>query len=164
MECLYRSRVELEQGLSPGADYHPAGGRRRIRRPLLSDRLSQLFRRGKLAATRAIGAHKVGIAEVASRARPIALPPRPQVTPRKTTEDRRPAGVHPFALESVVDLFDGVAHRQKAGTGYREQGTGAADPASGEYGRGTSSRGAKRRRILPAVLEVRGMSSRSLAA
>src|SRR6201999_3433335 len=74
------------------------------------DRLGQPTGIRELAAALAIRSNEIGIAEAASRLRPIFLAPRPQVAAGKTTEHRRAAGLRALALQGLEQLFHAIGH------------------------------------------------------
>src|SRR5437660_1235982 len=74
------------------------------------DRGGQLLGRGEATAAGAVGADKIGVAEVANGCSPVFFAPRPQIAAGEAAEDRRAAGVGAFALQGVEDLLNGVAH------------------------------------------------------
>src|SRR5207249_752203 len=86
----------------------------------------QLIRRSEPTAADPIRAHKVGVAKLANGGLAIFLAATPEVAPGKPTEDRRPTGLCPLALEAVGDLFDGVGHRTAAA----RYGAGSPTPFS----------------------------------
>ena len=100
--------VHLQQGLSPGQHHHAvlavAG------RPLGQDAFGQGVGRGELAAQRAVGAHEVGIAELADGAGAVLLAAGPEVAACKAAEYGRRAGLAALALQGVEDFFDAVSH------------------------------------------------------
>jgi len=99
-------RIELQQGLAPGADHVGASAPRPGRR----DSASKSLRIGELAAPGPVDADEIGVAEGADRRRPVALEPRPQIAAGKTQEHRRPAGLRALALQRVEQLFDRITH------------------------------------------------------
>jgi hypothetical protein len=58
----------------------------------------------------AVGSYEIGIAKLAHGAGAVSLAPRPQITTRKATKDRRLSCIRAFALQGVKNLFDLVAH------------------------------------------------------
>ena len=64
--------VELEQGLSTGAHHQPAAVGR-VAAPVAGDGVGQCIGVGEAAASRSIGADKVGVAEAAHGAGAVAF-------------------------------------------------------------------------------------------
>src|SRR6185312_16749912 len=78
--------------------------------PLSGDHIGKLIGRGVAAAERAVGADKVGIAELANGGGAILFAAAPEVAAGKTAKHRRAAGMRAFALQGQKNLFDRVAH------------------------------------------------------
>jgi len=75
---------------------------------------SQRFSRFELAAARAVGADKLGVAEAAHGIRPVRFARRPQVAAGEAQEHGRPIAVGAFALQRVEHFLDCVAHGDHA--------------------------------------------------
>ena len=65
---------------------------------------------GVAAAQRAVGADKVGIAELAGGGGAVLFAAAPEVAAGKTAKYRRTAGMRAFALQGQEYLFDRVTH------------------------------------------------------
>ena len=79
-----------------------APDRRDVRRELVGA--------GELAAAGAVGADKVGVAEIALRARPVLLAPRPQVAAGEAQEHRAAPRLHPLALQREETFLHRIGH------------------------------------------------------
>src|SRR6476646_1204470 len=69
---------------------------------------------GELAATIAIGANKIGVAEIADGASAVGLAAGPQVAAGETAEHGGPPRLGAFALQRVEDFLDRI-HRLETG-------------------------------------------------
>ena len=99
--------IDLQQRLAAGQDHVAVGV---VAGPLPGDDIGEFVRRGVAAAERAVGADKVGIAELAGGAGAVLFAAAPEVAAGKTAKHRRAAGMRAFALQGQEDLFDRVTH------------------------------------------------------
>ena len=114
VQGLQQRSIELEERLSAGADHEPLAGLDcRATRPRPPPASASAV--AEAAAARAVGAHEIGVAELADGLGPVALAAGPQVAAREAAEHRGPAGVGAFALEGVEDLLDRVGHISVSG-------------------------------------------------
>lgn len=90
--------IELQQRFSSGADNESGTGRGGVIGPCGSNSFGELGGAFVLAASGAVGAEDVGVAEAANGGRSILLPSRPEVAAREPQQDRCAAGVRAFTL------------------------------------------------------------------
>ena len=101
------ARVDLQQRLAAGQHDVAVGV---LAGPLRGDGVGEFVGRGIAAAQRAVGADKIGIAELAGRGGAVLLAAAPEIAARETAKHRRPPGMGAFALQGQKDLFDRVTH------------------------------------------------------
>ena len=99
--------IDLQQRLAAG-QHHIAVGVRAG--PLRGDGVGEFVGRGIAAAQRAVGADKIGVAELAGRGGAVLLAAAPEVAAGKPAKHRRAAGMRAFALQGQKDLLDRVTH------------------------------------------------------
>src|SRR6185295_2749553 len=121
MQRIDEGRIDLQQRLAAGQDHVAVGI---VAGPLPGDDFGELVRRSVAAAQRAVGADKVGIAELAGGAGAILFAAAPEVAAGKTAKHRRAAGMRAFALQGQEYLFDRVAHHLSL----RTASAGIAEP------------------------------------
>jgi hypothetical protein len=97
MDRADQRRVELQQRFAAGENHEAV---RLAARPYVLDRRGKVFRVGKAAASRAIHADKIRIAEAADRAAPVIFLARPEIAARKAAEYGGAARVRALALQS----------------------------------------------------------------
>src|SRR6185295_10972758 len=107
MQRIDEGRIDLQQRLAAGQDHVAVGI---VAGPLPGDDIGEFVRRGVAAAQRAVGADKVGIAELAGGAGAILFAAAPEVAAGETAKHRRAAGMRTFALQGQKNLFDRVTH------------------------------------------------------
>nr|GEU28565.1 hypothetical protein [Tanacetum cinerariifolium] len=116
-------RIELQQRFAAREHDVFAGGVRR--RPQRVDGGGQLLGGLELAAAFAVGAHEIGVAELADGRGAVALASGPQVTARKPAEHGGAPGMGALALQRVKNLFDATDHGDKTdepcGTFHRDR-------------------------------------------
>src|SRR5258705_118673 len=92
---------------APGHHHQPALlARPPQRRDMVGKRVGAL----ELATARAVGADKVGVAEIALRGRSVGFPARPQIAAGKAQEHRPAARLHALALQGQKRFLDRVGH------------------------------------------------------
>jgi hypothetical protein len=98
--CDQRS-VDLQQRFAAGQHHITAGG---FARPLRGDGVGEFVRRGVAAAQRAVGADKVGVAELAGRGGAVLLAAAPEVAAGngKTPPRGRHARLRPARSENLL--------------------------------------------------------------
>jgi len=94
---------------SPAGEHHILAGGISFR-PQRVDGRGQFLGRLELAAAFAVGADKVGVAELANGAGAVAFAAGPQVAAGKAAEHGGAAGLGAFALQGVEDFFDAIGH------------------------------------------------------
>src|SRR4051812_39190429 len=107
MQRIDEGRIDLQQRLAAG-QHHIAVGI--VAGPLPGDDVREFVGSGVAAAERAVGADKVGIAELANGGGAVLFAAAPQVAAGKTADHRGAAGMRAFALQGQEYLFDRVAH------------------------------------------------------
>src|SRR5690242_8857589 len=110
MQCVDQWLVELEQWFTSCAN-DEASARRVPLGPAFGNRPRQCLGRTELSTTFTVSPNEVRIAERAHCLRSVLLHPRPEVAPRKPTENSRPPCLGPLALKRVENLFDAISHR-----------------------------------------------------
>ncbi len=108
MQCIDQFRIELKQRLPACANHHAIVVTRL--RPSPRYRFGKLGRTPEVTATYTIGAHEIGVAELADRSMPVTLSPSPEVATRESAEYCRPTGVSAFSLQGVENFFNYVGH------------------------------------------------------
>jgi len=104
-------RVELEERLSTRTDNERAAPR--LFSPSPQRYLRELMGSLEPTTTWAVRAYKIGIAPgCTSAGSPVTFAgtAAPQIATGEPKENRRSPDMHPFALKSVVDLFDRITH------------------------------------------------------
>jgi len=107
MQRIDKWRVDLQQGLTAGEDDIAVGV---LAGPLRGDGVGEFVGGGVATAQRAVGADKVGIAELAGGGGAVLLAAAPEVAAGKAAKHRRAAGMRAFALQGQKYLFDRVTH------------------------------------------------------
>ena len=103
MQRLDQGAVDLQERLSACQNHVLVAF---AHRPERGDLQGEVAGPCKLPSKRAIGADKVGVAELASCLGAVFLTPRPKVAPRKAAEHGRPARAQTLSLQRVEDLLD----------------------------------------------------------
>src|SRR3954469_4668685 len=107
MQRFDEGGIDLQQRLAAGQDHIAVG---MLAGPLSGDGVGEFICRGVAAAERAVGADKVGVAELAGGGGAVLFAAAPQVAAGKTAKHRCAAGMRAFALQGQEYLFDRVAH------------------------------------------------------
>ena len=107
MQRIDEGRIDLQQRLAAGQDHVAVGV---VAGPLRGDGIGEFVGRGVAAAQRAVGADKVGIAELAGGGGAVLFAAAPEIAAGKTAKHRRAAGMRAFALQGQEYLFDRVTH------------------------------------------------------
>jgi hypothetical protein len=102
--------VDLQHRLAAGQ--HHEGARAAIAAPLPEASPGERGRIGEFAAAGAVCADEIGVAEGARCGLAVSLAAGPEIAAGEAAEHGRPAGVHAFALQRVIDLLDRVHGRR----------------------------------------------------
>ena len=104
--------VDLQHRLAAGQ--HHVRRRAGIAAPHFAAGAGEVFRRGEFAAAWPVGADEIGVAEIADGAGAVLVAARPQIAAGEAAEHGGAAGLHPFALQRVVDFLDRIHDRKLA--------------------------------------------------
>ena len=114
-EGLHQRGVQLQQWLATGADQQRTfvalgGSPTGDRAPGLGGSGGKVLGSCEHATAGTIGAHEVGVAELADSAGAVRLASRPQVAAREPAEHGAATRVQPLTLKGVEQLLDAVGH------------------------------------------------------
>jgi hypothetical protein len=114
MEAENEFLIHLEQGLTSGQDHK--GIRRWCSGHGAKDGPGQRAGRFVITPACTICAYKIGVANLAHCPLTILLPARPKIAAGESAECSSAAGISPFALQAIENLFYSVSHKSNPET------------------------------------------------